>query len=186
MKENPDFLLETAPYTITPEDFHNGYQAYQKHFLLWKNWILEGVLALLTIDFIISACKDPNNMTAYFLILACLVAMGMLFFHPLRVRQKVMDVVKGMSEIRYATAFTEECITIVTLPDSEDEEMIPPSVLEYNSDLRIIELETLLLICDGKQRFYIMPKNALYDEQIFELREHLQEMLGKHFYSKFS
>ena len=56
---------------------------------------------------------------------------------------------------------------------------------EYDEKMQIWEAEPFFLICEGKERFYVLPKKALYDEQIFAMRRFLRQKLGKRFHSNF-
>lgn len=184
MAQKAFFIPETPPYVVPIEIYEEAYRLYQRRFLLWKNRILELLLLLLGIDFTIAAFKDPTNMMAYFLLLLCVLLLVLVIFQPMRVRRRVMDVVKQMEEIPYIAALSEESIVIRTLP-MEGEEEVPPTVLPYDKHTKIIEAENFFLICEGKERFYVLPKKALYDEQIFSMRRFLGQKMGKRFTSKF-
>ena len=163
-------ISQTPPYTIPAELYDEAYRLYQRKYLLWKNWLLEGILTLLTVDFIVTAVKDPSNGLTYFLMVLCVVLLALLIFHPLRIRRRVMDAVKEMGELPYVAALSEQEIVIQTLTEGEQGEEIPPTVLEYDEKMQIWEAEPFFLICEGKERFYVLPKKALYDEQIFAMR----------------
>lgn len=96
-----------------------------------------------------------------------------------------MDAVKEMGELPYVAALSEQEIVIQTLTEGEQGEEIPPTVLEYDEKMQIWEAEPFFLICEGKERFYVLPKKALYDEQIFAMRRFLRQKLGKRFHSNF-
>ena len=99
-------ISQTPPYTIPAELYDEAYRLYQRKYLLWKNWILEGILTLLTVDFIVTAVKDPSNGLTYFLMVLCVVLLALLIFHPLRIRRRVMDAVKEMGELPYTIGFS--------------------------------------------------------------------------------
>lgn len=82
-------ISQTPPYTIPAELYDEAYRLYQRKYLLWKNWILEGILTLLTVDFIVTAVKDPSNGLTYFLMVLCVVLLALLIFHPLRILRGV-------------------------------------------------------------------------------------------------
>lgn len=82
-------ISQTPPYTIPAELYDEAYRLYQRKYLLWKNWILEGILMLLTVDFIVTAVKDPSNGLTYFLMVLCVVLLALLIFHPLRILRGV-------------------------------------------------------------------------------------------------
>lgn len=73
-------ISQTPPYTIPAELYDEAYRLYQRKYLLWKNWILEGILTLLTVDFIVTAVKDPSNGLTYFLMVLCVVLLALLIF----------------------------------------------------------------------------------------------------------
>ena len=172
-------ISQTPPYTIPAELYDEAYRLYQRKYLLWKNWLLEGILTLLTVDFIVTAVKDPSNGLTYFLMVLCVVLLALLIFHPLRIRRRVMDAVKEMGELPYVAALSEQEIVIQTLTEGEQGEEIPPTVLEYDEKMQIWEAEPFFLICEGKERFYVLPKKALYDEQIFAMRRFLRQKLSQ-------
>lgn len=82
-------ISQTPPYTIPAELYDEAYRLYQRKYLLWKNWLLEGILTLLTVDFIVTAVKDPSNGLTYFLMVLCVVLLALLIFHPLRILRGV-------------------------------------------------------------------------------------------------
>ena len=82
-------ISQTPPYTIPAELYDEAYRLYQRKYLLWKNWLLEGILTLLTVDFIVTAVKDPSNGLTYFLMTLCVVLLALLIFHPLRILRGV-------------------------------------------------------------------------------------------------
>ena len=129
-------ISQTPPYTIPAELYDEAYRLYQRKYLLWKNWILEGILTLLTVDFIVTAVKDPSNGLTYFLMVLCVVLLALLIFHPLRIRRRVMDAVKEMGELPYVAALSEQEIVIQTLTEGEQGEEIPPTVLEYDEKMQ--------------------------------------------------
>ncbi len=184
MAQKAFFVPQTPPYIIPTELYDAAYRLYQRRFLMWKSWILEAVLVLLSVDFIVTAFKDPSNMLVYFLLILCVVLLVMLIFHPMRIRRRMMDAVKEMGEIPYVAALSEQEIVIQTWTEDPSEE-IPPTVLEYDKNMRVIEQEQFFLICEGKERFYVLPKKALYDEQIFAMRHFLRQKLDKRFQSNF-
>lgn len=184
MAQKAFFVPQTPPYIIPTELYDAACRLYQRRFLMWKSWILEAVLVLLSVDFIVTAFKDPSNMLVYFLLILCVVLLVMLIFHPLRIRRRVMDAVKEMGEIPYVAAMSEQEIVIQTWTEDPSEE-IPPTVLEYDKNMRVIEQEQFFLICEGKERFYVLPKKALYDDQIFAMRHFLRQKLDKRFQSNF-
>lgn len=184
MAQKAFFVPQTPPYIIPMELYDAAYRLYQRRFLMWKSWILEAVLVLLSVDFIVTAFKDPSNMLVYFLLILCVVLLVMLIFHPLRIRRRMMDAVKEMGEISYVAALSEQEIVIQTWTEDPSEE-IPPTVLEYDKNMQVIEQEQFFLICEGKERFYVLPKKALYDEQIFAMRHFLRQKLDKRFQSNF-
>ena len=112
-------ISQTPPYTIPAELYDEAYRLYQRKYLLWKNWILEGILTLLTVDFIVTAVKDPSNGLTYFLMVLCVVLLALLSFHPLRIRRRVMDAVKEMGELPYVAALSEQEIVSQTLTEGE-------------------------------------------------------------------
>jgi hypothetical protein len=183
MAQQSFFIPQTLPYVIPTELYDAAYRLYQRRFLLWKHWILEGILLLLSVDFVVTAWKDPSNALVYFLLVLCLVLLVCLLLYPLRVRRRVMDAVKQVSEIAYTIELSESQIVIQTVPLA-GEVVIPPTVLPYDSDLQIIEDDAFFLFCEGKERFYVLPKKALYDEQIFAMRRFFRQRLAKRFQSK--
>ena len=184
MAQKAFFVPQTPPYIIPTELYDAAYRLYQRRFLMWKSWILEAVLVLLSVDFIVAAFKDPSNMLVYFLLILCVVLLVMLIFHPMRIRRRMMDAVKEMGEIPYVAGAQIVTPVIQTWTEDPSEE-IPPTVLEYDKNMRVIEQEQFFLICEGKERFYVLPKKALYDEQIFAMRHFLRQKLDKRFQSNF-
>lgn len=79
-----------------------------------------------------------------------------------------MDAVKEMGELPYVAALSEQEIVIQTLTEGEQGEEIPPDwCWNMTKRYQIWEAEPFFLICEGKERFYVLPKKALYDESDF-------------------
>lgn len=179
------YIPETHPYNISTEMYKEGYRAYQKRFVLWKNRILQLILLLLSIDFIVSAVRDSSNTLAYVLLMICLAGIFILWYTPNKARVKIIDAVAENEDIYYSCALQDNVIAIRTIPQSDDEEILQPTILNYDDDLFIEEKDEFFLVCSGNRMIYILPKKAFYDEQVLAMREHFSDELGKNFKSNF-
>ena len=62
----------TAPYHIKREYYRDGFTAFQKKFVMKRNYVMMALFFVLLVSFVVSAVADPSNKTAYFLMMICL------------------------------------------------------------------------------------------------------------------
>lgn len=182
-------IPETSPFQIPYEMYRSAYKAYQRRFVYPKNRILQLILLLLSVDFAYHGAKNPEQPVSFVLLLVCLAMIGILWYNPRKMRRNVMDVVREMQGDRYCFQMDSEKVAFRMLPEVTDEENDPipeqpPTELYYTKELYVAEQEEFFLICQGKQRFYILPKHALYDNQAEIVRRTFEEKLGRKFRSK--
>lgn len=185
-------IPDTVPYHIDFDLYKEAYKCYQNRFVMPKNRILQVILLLLTIDFGWHGIKNPENRTAFLLMILCVALIFILWYNPLRMRRSVMDVIRDMDGDEYSFSMDSEKMTFRTVPAEytqdvphNEVEMQQPSHLYYTNELFVIEKYEFFLICRGKQVFYVLPKYALYDNQAEMIRNTLEEKIGKHFRCKF-
>lgn len=150
----------TAPYPIPLEYYRNGFTAFQKKFVMRRNYVMMVLFAVLLVSFVAAGIKDPANKMAYFLVLLCLTAIFMLWYNPRKQRRVVLDIVKEMEGQQYTAECDGNVLRIWTQQDEEDTEVIPESRVLLETAW-IQTYEEFYLICDGKRMFYILPKAAI-------------------------
>ena len=100
----------TAPYHIKREYYRDGFAAFQKKFVMKRNYVMMALFFILLVSFVVSAVADPSNKTAYFLMMICLAAIFMLWYNPRKQRRMVLDAVQelesSVSQIRLESTFT--------------------------------------------------------------------------------
>lgn len=150
----------TAPYTIPLEYYRTGFTAFQKKFVMRRNYVMMVLFAVLLVSFVAAGIKDPTNKMAYFLVLLCLTAIFMLWYNPRKQRRVVLDMVKEMEGQQYTAECDGNVLRIWTQQDEEDTEVISESRVLLETAW-IQTYEEFYLICDGKRMFYILPKAAI-------------------------
>ena len=86
----------TAPYHIKREYYRDGFSAFQKKFVMKRNYVMMALFFILLVSFVVSAVADPSNKTAYFLMMICLAAVFMLWYNPRKQRRMVLDAVQEL------------------------------------------------------------------------------------------
>lgn len=163
----------TAPYTIPVENYRDGFRAFQKHFVMRRNYIMMVIFLILLVSFIVSAAQDPTNKLSYILGMICMAAMFMLWYNPHKQRSAVMDVVRDMTGVQYTAECDGKVLRIQTVQepaeetkktDEEDDEPDDTPIPESRIALEtawIQAFDGFYLVCDGKRMFYILPKDAI-------------------------
>ena len=150
----------TAPYHIKREYYRDGFAAFQKKFVMKRNYVMMALFFILLVSFVVSAVADPSNKTAYFLMMICLAAIFMLWYNPRKQRRMVLDAVQEL-EFEQFTACNDGKVLRIRIQQSEDEtEQIPESRIPL-ATAYVQEFEEFYLVCDGKKMFYVLPKSAL-------------------------
>ena len=150
----------TAPYHIKREYYRDGFTAFQKKFVMKRNYVMMALFFVLLVSFVVSAVADPSNKTAYFLMMICLAAIFMLWYNPRKQRRMVLDAVQEL-EFEQFTACNDGKVLRIRIQQGEDEtEQIPESRSPL-ATAYVPEFEEFYLVCDGKKMFYVLPKSAL-------------------------
>ena len=150
----------TAPYHINREYYRDGFAAFQKKFVMKRNYVMMALFFILLVSFVVSAVADPSNKTAYFLMMICLAAIFMLWYNPRKQRRMVLDAVQEL-EFEQFTACNDGKVLRIRIQQGEDEtEQIPESRIPL-ATAYVQEFEEFYLVCDGKKMFYVLPKSAL-------------------------
>ena len=150
----------TAPYHIKREYYRDGFTAFQKKFVMKRNYVMMALFFVLLVSFVVSAVADPSNKTAYFLMMICLAAIFMLWYNPRKQRRMVLDAVQEL-EFEQFTACNDGKVLRIRIQQGEDEtEQIPESRIPL-ATAYVQEFEEFYLVGDGKKRFYVLPKSAL-------------------------
>ncbi len=166
---------ETAPYSISKELYREGFRAYQKKYVMPRNYIMMGIFAILAASMVAAAVSDPTNTLTYVLLMVCLAAIFMLWYNPRKQRRMILDVVGEMEQQKYTACCADNTLILRTVEepiperaegeDSEVEELpeqIPPTIL--NLDECYVEiLDNCFLVCQGKRMFYIVPSIPVYN-----------------------
>ena len=150
----------TAPYHIKREYYRDGFTAFQKKFVMKRNYVMMALFFVLLVSFVVSAVADPSNKTAYFLMMICLAAIFMLWYNPRKQRRMVLDAVQEL-EFEQFTACNDGKVLRIRIQQGEDEtEQIPESRIPL-ATAYVQEFEEFYLVCDGKKMFSMLPKSAL-------------------------
>ena len=134
--------------------------AFQKKFVMKRNYVMMALFFILLVSFVVSAVADPSNKTAYFLMMICLAAIFMLWYNPRKQRRMVLDAVQEL-EFEQFTACNDGRVLRIRIQQGKDEtEQIPESRIPL-ATAYVQEFEEFYLVCDGKKMFYVLPKSAL-------------------------
>ena len=181
MKENANLKLEKE-YSVSPETFREGYLAYQKKFLLKREYIFMALFLLLGADMLYSAVKDPSNKLSYVLLFVCLAFAFRCWYNPRKARREMSSTFEKMGKQVYRLRLYDTCAEISTVSsapvveavtedgETEAEELPAPSDIEFNEDFSLEETETAFLFISGKQVFYIVPKAEMSGNELEIIR----------------
>ncbi len=193
MEEN--YILEKE-YTIKPELFSEAYKEYQKKFVLKKSYIFAGLFLILAADFVYAAVKAPENRLVYLLIVVCIALAFREWHNPRFLRRRLTDTVRELGEPVYSIGIAEGYIDISTVsePEYEEEETssdtedesgkeekdgpdltdIPDELdplpektrITLDSSYSLLEYDSFFLLMQGKQVFYIVPKEVFSQAEL--------------------
>lgn len=185
-------------YTVKPELFSEAYKAYQKKFVMKKSYIFMALFLILAADFVYAAVKAPDNRLVYLLIVVCLAFAFREWHNPRFVRRRLTDTVRDLGEPLYSIGVAEDFIEISTIKEpeyesevtdisenAESEENEAPDLtdipeelnplpektrIDINEDYQPLEYDDFFLLMQGKQMFYIIPKEGFTEPEIEIIR----------------
>ncbi|MCC8110238.1 MAG: hypothetical protein LIO74_00945 [Ruminococcus sp.] len=153
---------ETAPYTIALNYYRDGFLAFQKKFVMKRNYITIIAFFILMIVMVISAVQTGMQMY-YLLLLVCLACIFILWYNPRKQRRMVIDAVRDLEDERYTASCNGKCLRIQTVQTEEEREKDPIPESRIDLDTAWVEdMDEFFLVCDVKKMFYILPKTALH------------------------
>ncbi len=169
---------QTAPYTIALNYYREGFVAFQRKFVMKRNYILMAAFFVLMIFFIITAVQSSGGQAQYLLMIVCLACIFILWYNPRKQRQTVMDAVRELEDEHYTAACNGNCLRILTVQTEEEkaENPIPESRIDLETAW-VKEMDEFFLICDARKMFYILPKTALHMQFSSDLAEQIPEKI---------
>ncbi len=188
MEENYRFEKE---YTVQRDEFIEGYDSFLKKFVYRKNYVYTAIFAVLAVVFIAAAVEDPSQYLAYLLIAVCVALAVRYWYNPRKMRNSIVDAYQALEGVVYKIGIGSGFIDISTVsfpdkedgdegePDSEKEEsgdndaedteeaeQLPErSRIDTDGSFSVMETEKCFLLMQGNEKFYILPKNSLTDEE---------------------
>ena len=128
---NKDKKLLQRSYHIPLSMFDQAFRCFQRKFVVPMNLIVTVILLVLAADFIYAAVKEPNNTTAYLLIVICLALVLVRWYRMFKLRRSVHEALKEVEQDRYELTLYEDGAVIRTedapkaaepQPDAETEQ----------------------------------------------------------------
>ena len=185
-------------YTVKPELFSKAYKEYQKKFVMKKSYIFMALFLILAADFVYAAVKAPENRLVYLLIVVCIAFAFREWHNPRFVRRRLTETVRDLSEPVYSIGVAESFIDISTVKEpeyesevadisenaekEEKEEIdltdIPDELdplpektrIELDENYQSLEYDDFFLLMQGKQTFYILPKEGFTEPEMEIIR----------------
>lgn len=204
MREKMDeqAILTTQPYTISQEQYRQAYELYQHHFTFKKRMVTMVILVLLMADFVIAAVRHPDTKIAYVLLMLCAALLFLQWYNPRKARRSVLDVTRQLVQDTHVFCLYETGVSFsmksaaaaeTAEPDTDTEiesaeavsDTVPPTYLAYAAKMQVLEQEELFVVCDDRQTFYVLPKQAFDSrEQVVQVRQQFMDALGKNYHNK--
>ena len=178
---NENILLEKE-YSIEPETFREGYEAYQKKFVLKREYIFMALFLLLAADMIYAAVKDPTTKLTYVLMFVCLAFAFRCWYNPRKIRRQMTDTFAEMGRQVYKLRLFEKCAEISTISsapvveaftedgESGSEELPQPTEIAFDENFSLEETGSAFLLISGKSVFYIVPKSEMTENELEIMR----------------
>ncbi|HRR77973.1 MAG: YcxB family protein [Ruminococcus sp.] len=185
-------------YTVKPELFSKAYKEYQKKFVMKKSYIFMALFLILAADFVYAAVKAPENRLVYLLIVVCIAFAFREWHNPRFVRRRLTETVRDLGEPVYSIGVAESFIDISTVKEpeyesevadisenaekEEKEEIdltdIPDELdplpektrIELDENYQSLEYDDFFLLMQGKQTFYILPKEGFTEPEMEIIR----------------
>ncbi|NLT10404.1 MAG: YcxB family protein [Ruminococcus sp.] len=185
-------------YTVKPELFSEAYKAYQKKFVMKKSYLFMALFLILAADFVYAAVKAPENRLVYLLIVVCIAFAFREWHNPRFVRRRLTETVRDLGEPVYSIGIADKFIDISTVnepeyesevtdisenADKEEKEEIdltdiPEELdplpektrIELDENYQPLEYDDFFLLMQGKQSFYIIPKEGFTEPEIEIIR----------------
>ena len=163
-------------YSLTADTVREGYKAFQKKYILKKNYIFTALFLVLAADFIHAAFKNPSNYLCYLLIALCLAFAFREWYNPKKARRTIVDTMSNSGAVyRISVADSYADIATVSAPvpveavaaDGETvEEPLPePTRIPFDSEYSIEEHDSCFCLYYGRSVFYIVPKDGMSPEE---------------------
>lgn len=185
-------------YKISADIFRDGFTAYQKKFVYPKSYLFMVIFLVLALNFVYGAVKAPDNYFAYIMIVVCIALMVREWFNPRKIRRTMIDTVQDMEGQEYKITIEETWVEFSTIEhgnvenfvetsenyhdstelstiqrgdveNSVEDEPVPPTRIEKDR-LGILEYDSFFLLVNGKEMFYIVPKESFSGSEIEIIR----------------
>ena len=195
--------LISREYGIPTSLYGTAFKVFQKKYVYPRNWIMTAVFAGVAVYYIYSASKDMENMLYWLLAAVCLALIASLWYNPHKLRKNLIKSVENISDDLYRIEIFDDRMTVEmimpeTESDSEKEEKTDDegidteffaqeenqnekTVINFGSNVAVIEKQDFFLVYILKSVFYIIPKNAFSDDENETMRKHFEDKLGKNF-----
>ena len=188
-------MLMEKQYKIPFEMFREAFIAFQKKFVLPRNYCLMAVFLIVAgiYGWFVVNGSDTQRPIYCMIIMFCLVMCAMQWFNPRKIRRSLLEGVREIEEDRYRLRIYPGYLEIGTmlepenaqaagtdaLFDDEPEEDFSGTRIYYNKGLYVREYDSFLMIYQNKTMFYVIPKSAFTPEELTVLRKHFSDVLGK-------
>lgn len=196
--------LISREYGIPTSLYGTAFKVFQKKYVYPRNRIMTAVFAGVAVYYIYSASKDMENMLYWFLAAVCLALIASLWYNPHKLRKNLIKSVENISDDLYRIEIFDDKMTVeMIMPETEsgtekeektdddegidteffaqEENQNEKTVINFGSNVAVIEKQDFFLVYILKSVFYIIPKNAFSDDENKTMAEHFEDKLGKNF-----
>lgn len=190
-------------YSIPYEMFGDAFSTFQKRFVYPRNMVMAAILVAAAILNIINIARGNGSKIGYVLVCACLALACLNFINPRKLKNSLMESIKGIEEDVFEMTLTAEKVVIGTVlePVSEEEkpkeeyeevfddiaqessvqEEIAETEIYLNSGIIVTEKPEYFMIYIKKSMFYVVPKKDFSEEEITIMQLHFEKKLGKNY-----
>lgn len=196
--------LISKEYGIPASLYGTAFKVFQKKYVYPRNWIMTAVFAGVAVYYIYSASKDMENMIYWLLAAVCLALIASLWYNPHKLRKNLIKSVDNIRDDLYRIQIFDDRMTVeMIMPETEsdsekkektddsdgidteffaqEENQNEKTVINFGSNVAVIEKQDFFLVYIIKSVFYIIPKNAFSSEEKQIMKNHFEEKLGKNF-----
>ena len=154
-------------------------------------------------DAYVKLAKDMENMLYWLLASVCLALIASLWYNPHKLRKNLIKSVENTIDDLYRIEIFDDRMTVeMIMPETEsdtekeektddegidteffaqEENQNEKTVINFGTNIAVIEKQDFFLVYILKSVFYIIPKNAFSYDENETMRKHFEDKLGKNF-----
>ena len=198
METQKQAILLEKSYHIPFAMFREAFTAFQKRFVYPRTYCIIALLLLVCAGYCHLLTGDVSSgarATYCMVILTALVLAAFQWYTPRKVRRNLMRAVREIENDQYLLRVYPDYVEIGTILPPEDTETAAQDALfddvpeddfsgtriYFNKGMHVIEYRDFLILYQTKAMFFVIPKDALSEEEQEILRVHLEKKLQKNY-----